>query len=120
MDRVTSITLRGKKIICMDISEFTTDAQIAPVLAATQAAVKGMGPKGALLLTDVTNAKYNLETAEMAKNFVKSNTPYMKASALIGLTGIHMILYQALIRISGRDIRLFNTRDEALTWLTGF
>jgi hypothetical protein len=52
------------------------------------------------------------------KEFSKSVTPHMKASAAVGVTGIKKIILQSLIMLAGRDIKLFNTREEALEWLS--
>lgn len=117
MERVTSQIQNGKKIIIMDISGFSTAGQIQPVLNAAHAAVSSAGQKSALLLSDVTGAAYNKETTELAREFVNKNTPFMKGSAMVGVNGIQMILFQLLLRVSGRDIRLFKTRKEALDWL---
>ena len=44
----------------------------------------------------------------------------MKASAVVGGgTGVKWIIVQPLIKLTGRDIKLFDTRENAKEWLAG-
>ena len=74
-------------------------------------------PKSALVLTDVTNAKYNKDVAEAIKNFVKQNTPFIKASAVVGAEGARLVLLKTVILITHREIKTFDDRPSAMDWL---
>jgi hypothetical protein len=87
------------------------------VLPEAQQIISGMEQKSALILTDVTNAKYDKNVAEGIKNFVKNNSPYVKASAVVGVEGVQAILLQTAIFITRRDIKTFPNRNEAINWL---
>ncbi len=39
------------------------------------------------------------------------------AGALLGVKGLQRVMYTALMRITGRNSRVFNTETEALAWL---
>jgi hypothetical protein len=54
------------------------------------------------------------------KELFKSITPYIKASAVMGVTGVKWIIVQSLIKLTGRDIKLFDNRKQALEWLVWF
>ena len=43
----------------------------------------------------------------------------MKASAAVGVSGLKKIIVLSLMKLAGRDIKLFDTREEALDWLAG-
>jgi hypothetical protein len=49
--------------------------------------------------------------------FVKFNTPYIKAGAVVGLTGAMKAMYMAVTAFAGRELSLFPTREKALEWL---
>ena len=70
-----------------------------------------------LILTDVTGARYNLETVEKLKEFANGNKPYVKASAVIGLDGMKKIIYNAVKKFSGRNIPAFDDTEKAKEWL---
>jgi hypothetical protein len=64
--------------------------------------------KSVKLLTDVTDAHYGNKGVSVMKEFSKSVTPHIKASALVGVTGVKWIIVQSLIKLTGRDIKLFD------------
>lgn len=101
----------------MDVSGFATTEEISPVLNEAHDAVMQMGSHNARLLSNVENTRYSKEISDIAKGFVRENNPYMKASAIIGAKGIQLILFRALFKIRGQDIRLFENQSEALDWL---
>lgn len=58
------------------------------------------GPKSALVLSDVTAAEYNKKVAEMIKQFVSVNAPFIRASAVIGADGVRQVLLSSVTFIS--------------------
>lgn len=74
-------------------------------------------PKSALILTDATNARYNQASAAAIKEFAVQNTPYVKASASVGIEGLRELLRGAIERRVERSINAFETRTEAMDWL---
>lgn len=116
MDRVRTITHKGKSIVLVDLA----DSQPCDTLGALPAAkplISKAGPKAALVLTDVTNAVYDKEVAGAMKEFVSSNTPFIRASAIVGADGVRLVLLQTVIMITRREIKTFSNRDQALEWL---
>lgn len=117
MDKVRFIEHKGKRIVFQDLSNSRDAKTNIEIFAETQSVIEKEAEKSVLLLTDVTNAHYDIEAAEFMKKFSVAVTPYMKASAAIGVTGIKRVLLMSLIKLSGRDIRLFETAEEAKDWL---
>jgi hypothetical protein len=74
-------------------------------------------PKSALILTDSTGATYNSEVSTAMKNFSQNNTPYVKGSAVVGADSMRKVLVAAIRLATKRDIRTFDSREEALDWL---
>lgn len=105
--RILDLDVRGEQEVEKSIEAFRTAQKLAT----------NESPKSVKLITDVTGAHYDTEGVGVMKAFSKAITPYVKASAAVGVTGIKQIILQSLIRLSGRNIKLFNTREEALEWL---
>ena len=107
--QILDLNLRGSKDMAQNIATF----QSAQKLAMNEPL------KSVKLLTDVTDAHYDNEGVSVMKEFSKSVTPHMKASAVVGVTGVKWIIVQSLIKLTGRDIKLFDNREQALEWLVG-
>lgn len=74
----------------------------------------------ALTLTNMDGMFFNNDIRNHFTKVVKANTPFVKASAVIGLNGLISIMYKSFIALTGRNIRLFKTKQEALDFLAGF
>ena len=61
---------------------------------------------------------FSNEIKDLFSDFIKGNKPYVKASAVVGLSGLQQILYNGLMKITGRDIKSFNSLQTAKDWLT--
>jgi len=79
--------------------------------------IAGQPKESALILTNVTDIQLTSETSKIMKSFTEHNTPYTKASAVIGVEGLKKIIYSAVQRFSGRSIPTFETLDQAKDWL---
>jgi hypothetical protein len=117
MKRVEVQLNKGKKIVVVDVSSLT-GKDIIQVLTEAKPVIAGMGEKNAFILTDVTDAKYDKEVAEAIKDFTKFNTPYVKGSAVVGASGVQLVLLQTVVFITRRDIKIFNTRPDAIAWFS--
>ena len=117
MPDVTFIDHRGKRILLMDISDqHDPDASIA--LGRRALEVITAQPEGSLLLlTDVSGARFNTGATAFMKEYSSVITPYVHASAIVGVGGIMRVILSTLVRVSGREIRVCGTRQEALDWL---
>lgn len=71
----------------------------------------------ALVLTDVSSSKFNQRTIEVLRDFVEANRPYVRASALVGLSSITRIIFRAVTALTRREIRACETRAEAIAYL---
>lgn len=70
-----------------------------------------------LILTDATNARYNRQSAAAMKEFAAQNSPFVKASAVVGADGLREVLLDAVRFFTRRPIKACATREEALEWL---
>lgn len=117
MARIDVQTVANNPMVLVDLSNLS-GTDIIQTLDQAKKVISKLGEKKALILTDVTNAKYDKEVAGAIKEFAKFNTPYVKASAVVGIQGVQSVLLQTAIFISRRDIKSFNTRSEAINWFT--
>jgi hypothetical protein len=110
------VTHKGKRIVIVDISNCTSD-KISPFLDEAQRKIATFPPKSALILTEVTNAVYDKVTSDAMKAFSSKNTPYVKASAVVGADGLRSVLLTTIAIVTRRDIKSFKSRADAMDWL---
>jgi hypothetical protein len=117
MKRVQALSHKNKQIILVDLSQ-TGPEEALPLIDEAETLVARSQPKSALILTDVTGARYNRETAAAIKNYAAHNTPYTRASAVVGVEGALNIVLQSVLILTRREIKYCKTRQEALDWLS--
>ena len=76
--------------------------------------------RSTLLLTDFTGSTFNQDVTDAMRQLAADHKPYVRASAVFGMTAIMRVILRAVIALTGRDIRLFGKREEAIAWLAGF
>lgn len=116
MERVKNLTCKGKTVILIDLSHCPPQETIAVVEEAKKA-VSRLASKSGLVLTDVKGAHYNPEVAAAIKDLVSHNTPFLKASAVVGAEGTAAVLLQTAIFLTRRELKSCGTREEALEYL---
>ncbi len=104
-------------IVLLDFSDRTEPEPDPVLLEEAHRLIASHAPQEALVLTDVTNSAFNTTTIDMLRAFVTRNKPYVRASALVGLSAITRIIFRAVTTLTGRDIRPFETRKEAIAYL---
>jgi hypothetical protein len=74
-------------------------------------------PKSLLLITNVTDTGFDTEVAAVMGEYALHNTPYIKASALIGVSGVQKVVLAANKALTGRELYLTDSMEDAQEWL---
>ena len=74
-------------------------------------------PNSLVTLTNVTGLRFSMELINIIKDFSTHNQPFVKAAAIVGISGIQKIAYDSVIKITKRNIPLFPSVEEAMDWL---
>ncbi|HWO88813.1 MAG TPA: hypothetical protein VNL98_06660 [Gemmatimonadales bacterium] len=116
-DRIRWIEHKGKRILLHDFSHITNPFDVLPAVEASRAIV-AVQPKGSLLaLTDVTGSRFNKEIVDALKSLANHNKPFVKAGAVVGLSGLQRVVYVAITQFTGRRLPTFETAEQAMDWL---
>jgi hypothetical protein len=116
MERVQFIEHKGKKILHLNFAGCKAD-EVLPVIAHARATIGSQPPRSVLTLTDVTETGFNSQVSEAMKEFVAHNKPFVAASAVVGVTGLRQIIFNAVMKFSGRQLHAFDSLGEAKEWL---
>jgi hypothetical protein len=115
-ERVRVVEHQGRQVVLIDASNCPA-REAAEVLVAGRAHLAKLPKASALTLTDVTGATFDDAATHEAKLNAQLNAPFVKAAALVGVTGLKKIVYVAVSRMSRRNFELFDDRQKALDWL---
>lgn len=107
---------KGKKIILQNARNCSVSEGLK-VMDEGRAIIRSQEPKSVLSLVDVRGADFNQSTAESLKEYAKGNGQYTKKSAAVGISGLKKIIFKAMIKFSGRDIKLLDDLEEAKEYL---
>ena len=76
-------------------------------------------PAGSVLaLIDLRNTVASGAVVSLFKTSSAITTPFIRRHALLGVTGIKRYLADKVAQLAGRPMRLFETEEAALDWLT--
>ena len=116
MERVQFIEHKGKKILHLNFADCKPN-EILQVIEQAKSTIKTQAHKSVYTLTDVTNSAFNSAVSDAMKEFVLHNKPYVVASAVVGVTGLKQIIFNAVMKLSGRKLTAFENLETAKDWL---
>jgi hypothetical protein len=117
MHRTKLITHKGHSIVHIDLTG-EHDLEIAfASFDKAQELICRFPPKSARLVTDVTGARYNAAATERMKEFSKAVSPFIKASAAVGIDTLKAIILRAVSTVAGHPIKTFDDIESAKDWL---
>ncbi len=115
-DKVKFIEHEGKSILYLDFSRCRAD-EVLKAIARARTVVARQPERSLLTLTNVTDARFDDAVTRELKELTAHNRPYVRAAAVVGVTGIKRIIFEAVIAFSQRKISTFDTVDSAKQWL---
>jgi hypothetical protein len=117
MERIRFIDHMGQRILVLDFSGIRDSDEAVRTIDQAKREV-ARHPLGSLrIMTLVREARYNSATLQGLKDLAASNAPYVKVSAVVGMSALHRIAYQAVMLFSRRKIPTFEHEAEALDWI---
>jgi hypothetical protein len=115
-DRIRWITHQGEQILFVDFSGCTA-SEVDKVTRAVPDYVT-VRPRGSVLvLTDFSGASFDRSALLAMKETAVFDKPFVKKSALIGTDSLPPYFHEDMKRFSGRELPIFRTREQALSWL---
>jgi hypothetical protein len=117
MERTRFIEHQGHRILLLDYAGVRDPDEALRSIRQSMDVVARQPPGSLLVMTVVRDARYNAAVLQGMKELAAHNAPYVKASAVVGMSGLHRIAYQAVILFSKRNIKVFDQESEALDWL---
>jgi hypothetical protein len=117
MDRTQIIHYQGKKILFIDFSNLQTADEIRAIAQDVKTYIHAQPPMSAYTLATIEGMHFNGEIKDIFFDLVKSNKPYVKAGAIVGVSGLRQVVFNGIMKMTGRDTRSFSTLQLAKDWL---
>ncbi len=109
-------TFNGKNIFFIDFRGCST-AEALATIADARAKIARCPPASVLTLTDITDGAYDDHVTDALKELAKANKPFVKASAVVGVSGLRKVIYSMIMMFSKRQMSLFSDLESARRWL---
>lgn len=114
--RVMFTRHKQKEILNLDFSECVYEELVAHIAKARDI-ISQQPPNSLLVLTNVTNMHINKDVAKTLREYLELNKPFVKASAVIGITSQTQVLFNTIITLARREIKVFDNEAAAKDWL---
>lgn len=119
MNEPQIINYKNKQVVFLDYSKLKTQKDIIELIDKGSEYIKNQPKKSVLSLIDANNMHFNRTIKNYLQFNVRENSPYVKRTAVYGISGLLSIMFNGLLEFSKRDIKTFNSKEEALEYLIG-
>ena len=107
----------NQRVLLIDISNCLPD-QVSQICRLVPTHVSAEPHGSVLLLADFTGAKFDKNAVANLKEATVYVRPHLKRSAWVGVETLPKVFYDNIKSFSQRDLPKFQSRREALEWLT--
>lgn len=118
--RVEILNYRGKEIVYIDFSnlDITQDDEFKATIKEAKEVIKKYPPASALTLVNFTNLRFSSQFLAELKELTIHNKPYVKSGAAFGIQGLQKVVFDSVMKMTGRNLPLFNSKEGGLDWLS--
>jgi hypothetical protein len=119
MARVYTFLYKERQIFCLDVSglQLKDKPEFQKLVDTAREEIEKYPPKSALVITNVANTGFDTEVAAIMGEYATHNTPYVKASVAVGVSGVQKVVLAAIKALTGRDFYVVDSMEEAQEWL---
>lgn len=108
---------KGKSIVFLDWANTQDTEDAIARIDAAQELITAQPLKSARTLTYVEGARFNRDVVNRIKLLLTANKPHVLCSAVVGLSGLVKVTFGSVTMLTGRNIKICSTVNEAKDWL---
>jgi hypothetical protein len=109
------ITHKGKRIFFIDFSDCNAE-EILSRIESSRSIIQSQPASSVLTLTYVRNARFDRRVSQRLKEYSRDNKPFVRAAAIVGLSGLMEIILHAVVMFTRRKFSNFEDLEEAKDW----
>jgi hypothetical protein len=118
-DHVKFIKYKGLPILQIDF-ERCQPAELLERIRYARSVMAAQPLNSVRTLTMVKDARFNNQVSEAIKEYTNHNKPYVRIAAVVGLSGLQEIVYNVIIKVTGRKISTFPHVEAAKEFLANY
>lgn len=116
--RIYVVAHKGQQLLVLDFSAMEDTPELVRFAEAAAARVAREPPGSVRILGLVRPVgRFDKDGIAAVRRMVEHNRPYVRATALVGLSGVVRVIHQAMQLLSRREMPNFETEAEAKEWL---
>lgn len=101
----------------MDFSNLSSKKAVCEIIKNSSKHIRNQAPATVLTLSNISNTPISGEIKDVFVDFLNGNKPYVKTGAVIGIHGLQSILYNAIMKATGRNLKSIESFEEAKEWI---
>ena len=117
MGRVQLEEHNGQHIVVSDCRN-CTPAELIDAIEQVQAIVTAQPPNSVHTLTDFSGAHFDKDSIQRLKEAAAFDRPHIIRAAFVGVETLPEVYYKAIENFSARHFAKFQTKEEAIQYLT--
>jgi hypothetical protein len=114
---IRRIKYQNIEIVYVDFSNIRSQEKIYQAMDYASNYIRRQLPQSIYTLTNISGMYFNTDIFNRISVYAKQNAPYVKGSAVVGMSGLMQIFYNNFSRISGREVKAFFSEAEAKDFL---
>ncbi len=116
MPNVTTVLHKAKRIVETDFAG-CKPGEFGPVIAQAVKVISSYPPGSVLALTRFDDVRFDPSTVMDMQRFLAAAQPYLKANALVGITGMKKVVFGGVKPFYKIPVELFDDPAAARDWL---
>jgi hypothetical protein len=113
---VRFIEHKGVRILQIDL-ENCTAAEVVERTGQVRSVIATQPVNSVRTLTLVKGARFDRKTAAALKDYTAHNKPFVRVAAIVGVSGLQEVVFNVIVRVTGRKIAMFSNAAEAKEFL---
>jgi hypothetical protein len=120
MKRVEVLNYKDREIVYINFSdlEMKDFDEFKATIEDAKKIVKNYPPASAYTLVNFTNLRFSTEFLSELKELTLHNKPYVKSGAVFGVKGLQKVVFDSVMKLTGRNLPIFNSKEEGMDWLS--
>lgn len=116
MQRCQFVEHKGRKILVLDCTGCQPE-DFDAIIDECARVVQSQPQNSVLTMTIAGGGMFDSATVEKLKNLTRDNAPFVRQSAVVGVSGLQKVVLTAVSLFSKRKFNLFDDRLEAMDFL---
>lgn len=104
-------------MLLVDLSGLAESGAVLAEIRTARDLAARQPPASLLALTLVKGAAHSPVLLDALWELAGRNKPFVRAGAVVGMDGVHAMLYRTVVRFSRRNIETFDEAEPAHDWL---